>query len=203
MNIIIFTIFIIILNLSDLSSYNIYYTNNTIFHINTLNYNKNNIIYNTNNNIFYINIIIIKIIIFITQINLFLILILLIIIKIIIFITQIILFFILILLIIIIINNIYNTNNNILGYGYTARPKDIVSSCLARPKIDRSCWAARPILFLKCFGCGSATNTIGSTLLAPFGKSFGLDLAVRPNNVGSNYQAKSNSFWQRRKCPQL
>jgi len=52
MNIIIFTIFIIILNLSDLSSYNIYNTNKTIFHSNTLNYNKNNIIYNTNNNIF-------------------------------------------------------------------------------------------------------------------------------------------------------
>ena len=52
MNIIIFTILIIILNSLDLSSYNIYNTNNTIFNINTFNSNKKNNIYHTNNNIF-------------------------------------------------------------------------------------------------------------------------------------------------------
>jgi hypothetical protein len=46
---------IIILNSTHLSSYNIYNTNNTIFYINTFNYNKNNNIYNTNSSIFYIN----------------------------------------------------------------------------------------------------------------------------------------------------
>ena len=49
MNIIIFTIIIIILNSFDLTSYNIYNTNNTIFNINTFNYNKNNNIYKTKN----------------------------------------------------------------------------------------------------------------------------------------------------------
>ena len=34
---------------------NIHNTNNNIFYINTLNYNKNNNIYNTNNNIFDMN----------------------------------------------------------------------------------------------------------------------------------------------------
>ena len=57
MHIIIFTILIIILNSFDLSSYDIYNTDNIIFNINTINYNKNNIIYNTSNNIFYINIV--------------------------------------------------------------------------------------------------------------------------------------------------
>jgi len=46
---------IIILNSTHLSSYNIYNTNNTIFNINTINYNKNDNIYNKNNTIFYIN----------------------------------------------------------------------------------------------------------------------------------------------------
>ena len=50
MNIIIFTMLIIILNSTNLSSYNIYNINNTIFNINTINYNKNNNIYNKNNN---------------------------------------------------------------------------------------------------------------------------------------------------------
>jgi len=44
---------IIILNSTNLSSYNIYNTNNIIFNINTINYNKNNNIYNTNNNFLY------------------------------------------------------------------------------------------------------------------------------------------------------
>ena len=81
-DIIIFKILIIILNSPDLSSYNIYNTNNTI--------------------LILILLIIIQIILFIIQIIIFLILILLIIIKImIIFKTWIILFFILILLIIV------------------------------------------------------------------------------------------------------
>jgi hypothetical protein len=88
----------------------------------------------------------------------------LIIIKKTIFIIQIILF------IILIINNfynIYNTNNNIIGYGCTTRPKDIGSSHPARPK-------------------GMTT---------PFLKYFGSDKYYWVLLVGSGCQARPNSFW--------